>query len=95
MTELAITTIGPASSVQDGGRYGAQRYGLTPSGAMDVLALATANALVGNDVMAATIEIGPFAASVTAKGGAVHLGRLQAQRGLPTSAAAHCRCRNP
>ena len=40
MTKLVIVAIGPASSVQDGGRHGAQRYGLTPSGAMDRLALA-------------------------------------------------------
>ena len=31
MSKLVITAIGPASSVQDGGRYGAQRFGLTPS----------------------------------------------------------------
>ncbi len=37
MSKLVISAIGPASSVQDGGRYGAQRYGLTPSGAMDRL----------------------------------------------------------
>ena len=40
MSKLLISAIGPASSVQDGGRYGAQRYGLTPGGAMDRLALA-------------------------------------------------------
>ena len=43
MSKLVISAIGPASSVQDGGRHGAQRYGLTPSGAMDRLALAAAN----------------------------------------------------
>ena len=48
MSKLVISAIGPASSVQDGGRPGAQRFGLTPSGAMDRLALATANTLVGN-----------------------------------------------
>ncbi len=37
MSKLVISAIGPASSVQDGGRHGAQRYGLTPSGAMDRL----------------------------------------------------------
>ena len=35
MSKLVIASIGPASSVQDGGRPGAQRYGLVPSGAMD------------------------------------------------------------
>ena len=45
MSRLVIASIGPASSVQDGGRHGAQRYGLTVSGAMDRLSLAAANKL--------------------------------------------------
>ena len=57
MSKLVISAIGPASSVQDGGRHGAQRYGLTPSGAMDPLGLAAANSLVGNPVFAAAIEV--------------------------------------
>ena len=69
MSKLVIASIGPASSVQDGGRPGSQRYGLVPSGAMDRLALATANALVGNQPFAAAVEIGPFGASFTARGG--------------------------
>jgi 5-oxoprolinase (ATP-hydrolysing) subunit C len=73
MSKLVISAIGPASSVQDGGRYGAQRYGLTPSGAMDRLALAAANALVGNMPFAAAIEIGPFGAAFTARDGAVRV----------------------
>jgi biotin-dependent carboxylase-like uncharacterized protein len=73
MTRLVITSIGPASSVQDGGRHGAQRYGLTPSGAMDRLALAAANTLVGNAPFAAAVEIGPFGAAFTAREGAVRV----------------------
>jgi biotin-dependent carboxylase-like uncharacterized protein len=80
IANLTITAIGPASSVQDGGRYGAQRYGLTPSGAMDPLALATANALAGNDIVTAAIEIGPFAAEIAATGGPVHLALSGASR---------------
>ena len=57
MTKLVVSSIGPASSVQDRGRYGAQRYGLVPSGAMDQLALAAANTLVGNDPFAAAVEM--------------------------------------
>jgi biotin-dependent carboxylase-like uncharacterized protein len=82
MSRLVISSIGPASSVQDGGRHGAQRYGLTPSGAMDRLALATANALVGNATFAASIEIGPFGAAFTAREGAVRV----ALAGAPRSA---------
>lgn len=80
MSELVITAIGPASSVQDGGRYGAQRYGLVPSGAMDRLALAAANCLVGNPLFAAAIEIGPLAATFTARGGAVRVALAGATR---------------
>ena len=82
MSKLVIATIGPASSVQDGGRHGAQRYGLTPGGAMDRLALAAANALVGNPAFAAAIEIGPFGAAFTARQGAVRL----ALAGVPRNA---------
>lgn len=82
MSKLVIASIGPASSVQDGGRPGSQRYGLTPSGAMDRLALAAANTLVGNGLFAAAVEIGPFAAKFTARGGAVRV----ALAGAPRSA---------
>ena len=58
MSKLVISAIGPSSSVQDGGRFGAQRYGLTPSGAMDRLGLAAANCLAGNAPFTAAIEIG-------------------------------------
>jgi 5-oxoprolinase (ATP-hydrolysing) subunit C len=73
MSTLVVSGIGPASSVQDGGRRGAQRYGLTPSGAMDQFALAAANCLVGNALLAASIEIGPFGAAFTARDGAVRV----------------------
>jgi biotin-dependent carboxylase-like uncharacterized protein len=73
MSRLLVASIGPASSVQDGGRHGAQRYGLTVSGAMDRLALAAANTLVGNEPFAAAVEIGPFGATFTARDGAVRI----------------------
>src|SRR5476649_256447 len=80
MSKLVISAIGPASSIQDGGRYGAQRYGLTPSGAMDRLALAAANGLIGNTLFAAAIEIGPFGAAFTAREGAVRVALAGASR---------------
>ena len=80
MTGLVISSIGPASSVQDGGRFGAQRYGLTPSGAMDRLGLAAANTLAGNPPFAPAIEIGPFGATLTARGDAIRLGLAGAPR---------------
>jgi len=80
MPKLVVASIGPASSVQDGGRPGSQRYGLTPSGAMDRLALAAANTLVGNDQLAAAIEIGPFGAVFSARGGPVRIALAGAER---------------
>jgi biotin-dependent carboxylase-like uncharacterized protein len=80
MSKLVISAIGPSSSVQDGGRFGAQRYGLTPSGAMDRLGLAAANCLVGNALFSAGIEIGPFGAAFTAREGAVRVALAGASR---------------
>ncbi len=80
MSKLVITAIGPASSVQDGGRFGAQRYGLVPSGAMDRLALAAANCLVGNAPFTAAIEVGPLEATFTARDGAVRVALAGAAR---------------
>jgi biotin-dependent carboxylase-like uncharacterized protein len=88
MSKLVISSIGPASSVQDGGRYGAQRYGLTPSGAMDRLALAAANCLIGNSPFDAAIEIGPFGATFTARDGAVRVALTGAPRSADISGRA-------
>jgi biotin-dependent carboxylase-like uncharacterized protein len=82
MTKLVISSISTASSVQDGGRFGAQRFGLTPSGAMDRLGLAAANCLAGNALFAPAIEIGPYGAGLIARGGAVRV----ALSGAPRSA---------
>jgi biotin-dependent carboxylase-like uncharacterized protein len=88
MSKLVISAIGPASSVQDGGRHGAQRYGLTPSGAMDRLALAVANTLVGSAPFAAAVEIGPFGAAFAAREGAVRVALAGAQRDAEISGRA-------
>lgn len=69
MSVLEVIAAGPLTSVQDVGRFGAQRYGLAPSGAMDRLSLATANALVGRPLPAPAIEIGPIRAVFVARGG--------------------------
>jgi biotin-dependent carboxylase-like uncharacterized protein len=88
MSKLVVSAIGPVSSVQDGGRYGAQRYGLTPSGAMDCLALAAANCLVGNAPFAAAIEVGPFEAAFTAHEGPVRIALAGAPRNAGISGRA-------
>ena len=48
---------GLLTTVQDEGRHGYQRVGLCPGGAMDPVALALANALVGNAPGEAALEI--------------------------------------
>src|SRR5258707_5161733 len=80
MSKLVVASIGPASSVQDRGRPGAQRYGLTSSGAMDRLSMAAANALVGNEPLSAAVEVGPFGAAFTAREGAVRVALAGAVR---------------
>jgi len=48
---------GLLTTVQDQGRHGLQHIGLCPGGAMDPVALALANALVGNPANEAALEI--------------------------------------
>jgi biotin-dependent carboxylase-like uncharacterized protein len=56
MSVLKVLSCGPSTSLQDRGRFGLQRYGVSPAGAMDPVALAAANVLVGNAPDAAGIE---------------------------------------
>jgi 5-oxoprolinase (ATP-hydrolysing) subunit C len=88
MSKLVIPAISPASSVQDGGRFGTQRYGMQPSGAMDRLGLAAANCLVGNAMFAAGVEIGPYGAAFTAREGAVRVALAGAPRSADISGRA-------
>ena len=57
---IEILTSGTANSVQDRGRFGYLDVGVSRSGAMDDLALALGQALLGNGADAAGIEIGVF-----------------------------------
>jgi biotin-dependent carboxylase-like uncharacterized protein len=54
---IRVLRPGLQTSVQDQGRYGLQHIGLCPGGAMDPVALSLANALVGNPVTEAALEI--------------------------------------
>ncbi|TVR07830.1 MAG: biotin-dependent carboxyltransferase [Salinarimonadaceae bacterium] len=56
MAEIAVIDCGPATTIQDAGRFGLQRFGVGPVGAMDRTALAIANLLVGNATDEAAIE---------------------------------------
>lgn len=53
---VEIVSAGLLTTVQDGGRVGYRRYGVPRSGALDLWALRTANALVGNEPCAAGLE---------------------------------------
>jgi len=53
---LLIEDGGLFSTVQDAGRFGYARFGISASGAMDALAMHIANALVGNATGTAVIE---------------------------------------
>ena len=57
MTALEIVQCGPGASVQDAGRYGYRRFGVSTAGAMDRRSLALANALVGNLPDVAAVEL--------------------------------------
>ena len=54
---IEIISASPLATIQDLGRFGYYRDGVSRSGAMDALALATGNALLGNETSAAGIEI--------------------------------------
>ena len=79
MPVLAIIDAG-VTSIQGLGRYGSQRYGIAPGGAMDRMALAEANALTGQPAGGAAIEIGPLPAKFAVSGGAVRIAVTGAER---------------
>ena len=56
MIRLLVRDCGAGTTIQDAGRFGFQRYGVGPAGAMDKVALAVANMLVGNAPGEAAIE---------------------------------------
>jgi antagonist of KipI len=60
---ITIVKAGILDTIQDQGRYGYQQYGINPGGAMDKYAMQVANALAGNELKEAVIEI-HFPASV-------------------------------
>ena len=57
---IEILTSNAFNTIQDLGRRGKRRFGVSPSGAMDPVALEAGNALLGNDGDAAGIEVQTF-----------------------------------
>jgi biotin-dependent carboxylase-like uncharacterized protein len=76
MIALEILSAAPGLSVQDVGRPGYRRFGVSVSGALDQRALALANALVGNPQGAAAVEIPLAGATFRAVGGPVLVAAL-------------------
>lgn len=68
---LVVESAGPGVTIQDRGRLGLMRFGVTPAGPMDALAHAFANRLLGNDAGAAAVEIPPGGLAVRAVAGPV------------------------
>ena len=54
---VQVIKAGIMDTLQDGGRFGHRHWGINPSGAMDGFAMQVANALVGNSLQEAVIEL--------------------------------------
>lgn len=68
---LRLLFAGPGITVQDGGRHGFLRYGVTGAGPMDPLAHTLANCALGNPAGAAAIEISLGGIELTVQGAPV------------------------
>ncbi|SFT03034.1 biotin-dependent carboxyltransferase family protein [Methylobacterium sp. yr668] len=76
MPALVIDSAGPGITLQDGGRHGYLRYGITAAGPMDPLMHAAANRAASNALDATAIEISTGGITVSAQDGAVGLALL-------------------
>ena len=56
VTRISVVRPGPRTTVQDFGRYGSQRYGVSVSGVLDEEAATLGNRLVDNEIDAAVLE---------------------------------------
>lgn len=98
MTALLIKACGPMTSLQDMGRSGGGRSGISRSGAMDRLSLAQANALVGNAPDEGAIELMLAGASFEVTGGPARIALAGAAMpiqvdGIPLPASTSCTVR--
>ncbi len=73
MMRLLVRDCGAGTTIQDGGRFGYQRYGVGPAGAMDKVALAVANMLVGNEPGEAAVEFTVLGGAFVVEGGPVRI----------------------
>ncbi|MGO1580607.1 MAG: biotin-dependent carboxyltransferase family protein [Peptoniphilaceae bacterium] len=65
MAKIIINNGGILTTVQDYGRIGYQKFGITPAGVMDEYSYELANALVGNERGEAVLEITYFGPIIT------------------------------
>ena len=93
-TTLRILSAGAGVTLQDGGRHGFLRYGITPAGPMDPLAHASANRALENRLDATAVEVSLGGVSLTSEGKPVDIalagGALRVDldgRPLPCAAA--------
>ncbi len=64
---LRVISASPGATLQDAGRHGYLRYGITAAGPMDALAHATANVALGNPPGATAIEVSVGGIELTAE----------------------------
>jgi biotin-dependent carboxylase-like uncharacterized protein len=64
---LRVLSAGPGATLQDAGRHGYLRFGVTAAGPMDQLSHATANLAVGNPAGSTAIEVSVSGIEVTAE----------------------------
>ncbi|MGU3453474.1 5-oxoprolinase subunit C family protein [Methylobacterium sp. 391_Methyba4] len=67
MPALVIESAGPGVTLQDGGRHGYLRYGITAAGPMDPLMHAAANRAASNALDATAVEISTGGVTVSAE----------------------------
>jgi biotin-dependent carboxylase-like uncharacterized protein len=85
---LEVIEAGPLSTIQDRGRFGYQRFGISASGAMDMLAFRVANALVSNDDNTAAIEMTLAGMVLKVRSGRCHMAYVGAPAPISLDGAA-------
>jgi biotin-dependent carboxylase-like uncharacterized protein len=70
---IRVLSAGPGATLQDAGRHGYLRFGVTAAGPMDSLAHAAANLAVGNPAGSTALEVSVGGIEVTAESAPLHV----------------------
>ena len=70
---VRVLSAGPGATLQDAGRHGYLRFGVTAAGPMDQLAHAAANLAVGNSAGSTALEVSVGGIEVTAESAPLHV----------------------